>query len=310
MATSTSVTSTYSGEYKGEIISLAVLSASTLDNSLIEVKPNIKHKRVVKSLALGSLLSTATCDFNDNSSVTLTERILEVKQMQVNLELCKADFEEDFLALEQGDSAHKNLPGAFTNYLLGYVAGNVAAELESLIWQATTAGSVNDFDGFLTMFAADGNVIDVAADVAGVTADNVKVELNKIVDAIPQAILGKEDLFLYVSSGIYQAYIRQLAGGGVAGMGAFGYNNQGSNQSHGPLVYDGIKIVPVEGMAAGEAVAARKSNLWFGTSLMADWQETKVLDMADIDGSQNVRIVMRMGAGVQYGVGQEIVYYS
>ena len=63
-------------------------------------------------------------------------------------------------------------------------------------------------------------------------------------------------------------------------------------------------------MAAGEVVCAQKSNLYFGTSLMADWNQTKVLDMADLDGSQNVRIIMRMGAGVQYGIGSEIVYYS
>ena len=308
MATSTNISTTYSGEYKGEIISAAVLSASTLDNGLIEVKPNIKHKRVVKSLALGSLLSTSTCGFNDNSSVTLTERILEVKQMQVNLELCKSDFEDDFLALEQGESAHKDMPAAFANYLLGYVAGNVAAELETLIWQATTAGAVNDFDGFLTMFAADASIIDVASDT--VTAENVVIELAKIVDAIPTTILGQDDLFLYVSTGIYQKFIRSLGGFGAAGLGANGYKGEGSNQTFGALVFEGVKIVPVEGMAAGEAVAARRSNLWFGTSLMADWQETKVLDMADLDGSQNVRIVMRMGAGVQYGIGSEIVYYA
>tara|TARA_R110002050_G_scaffold250043_1_gene387932 strand:+ start:1315 stop:2244 length:930 start_codon:yes stop_codon:yes gene_type:complete len=308
MATSTNIDSTYSGEYKGEIISLAVLSPSTLSNGLIEVKPNINHKRVMKNLALGSLLSTATCDFTDNSSVTLTERVLTVEQMQVNLTLCKKDFQEDFLALEQSDSAHTDLPGAFAKYLLGYVAGNVAAELEILIWQATTAGSVNDFDGFLTLFAADADVIDVA----GTTIDdsNVLEELKKIVAAIPQTILGKEDLFLYVSSGIYQAYLSAIGGFGVNGQGANGYMNQGPNQVFGGLVFNGIKIVPVEGMAAGEAVAARKSNLFFGTSLMADWQETKVLDMADLDGSQNVRIVMRMGAGVQYGIGSEIVYYA
>ena len=32
--------------------------------------------------------------------------------------------------------------------------------------------------------------------------------------------------------------------------------------------------------------------------------------MADIDGSQNVRVVMRFTAGVQYGIGTEIVLYS
>jgi len=57
-------------------------------------------------------------------------------------------------------------------------------------------------------------------------------------------------------------------------------------------------------------VAAEKSNLFFGTGLMSDQNEVKVIDMADIDGSQNVRIVMRYTAGVQYGIGSDIVLYS
>jgi len=57
-------------------------------------------------------------------------------------------------------------------------------------------------------------------------------------------------------------------------------------------------------------MAAQKSNLYFGTGLLSDHNEVKVIDMADIDGSQNVRIVMRYTAGVQYGISEEIVYYS
>ena len=309
MATTVSVTTSYSGEFKKDIISAAVLSASTLDQGLVEVKPNVKGKRVVKNLALGSLLSTATCDFTDNSSVTLTERILEVKQMQVNLTICKAEFQDDWLAIEQGDSAHTNMPKTFVDYLLADVAANVASELEVLMWRAD-ASNGDDFDGFLTLMAADADVIDVAKDAAGITAANVVIELGKIVDAIPTQILSKEDLFLYVSPSIYQSYIRALGGFGAAGLGANGYNNQGANQTFGALVFEGVKMVAVQGMADGEAVAARRSNLWFGTSLMADFNETKVLDMAELDGSQNVRIIMRMGAGVQHGIGAEIVYYA
>ena len=57
-------------------------------------------------------------------------------------------------------------------------------------------------------------------------------------------------------------------------------------------------------------VAAEKSNLYFGTGLLSDQNEVKVIDMADIDGSQNVRVVMRFTAGVNYGIGSDIVLYS
>jgi hypothetical protein len=50
--------------------------------------------------------------------------------------------------------------------------------------------------------------------------------------------------------------------------------------------------------------------LFFGTGLLSDHNQVKVIDMADIDGSQNVRIVMRYTAGIQHGIGGDIVLYS
>ena len=57
-------------------------------------------------------------------------------------------------------------------------------------------------------------------------------------------------------------------------------------------------------------ILAEKSNLYFGTGVMNDQNEVKVIDMADIDGSQNVRVVMRFTAGVQHVFGADIVLYS
>ena len=57
-------------------------------------------------------------------------------------------------------------------------------------------------------------------------------------------------------------------------------------------------------------VAAEKSNLYFGTGLLSDSNEVKVLDMGDLDGSQNVRVIMRFTAGIEYGFGFEVVYYT
>jgi hypothetical protein len=64
------------------------------------------------------------------------------------------------------------------------------------------------------------------------------------------------------------------------------------------------------GLGANAIVAAEKSNLYFGTGLLSDYNEVKVLDMSDIDGSQNFRVIMRYTAGTVYGIGQDIVYYG
>jgi hypothetical protein len=76
------------------------------------------------------------------------------------------------------------------------------------------------------------------------------------------------------------------------------------------LMFDGVKIFVANGLSNNYIVAAEKSNLFFGTGILNDTNEVKVLDMADLDGSQNVRVIMRFTASVQYGLGSEIVLYT
>jgi hypothetical protein len=96
-----------------------------------------------------------------------------------------------------------------------------------------------------------------------------------------------------------------------SGLGANGTNAMGTQWfNNGSLTFDGVKIFVANGLADNYMMAAQKSNLYFGTGLLADHNEVKVIDMADLDGSQNVRIVMRFTAGVQYGIGSDIVLYT
>jgi hypothetical protein len=319
MATTTSITTTYAGEFAGKYISAALLSGVTLDKGGIEIKPNVKFKEVIKKLATDSnVIKDATCDFTDTAAITLTERILQPEEFQVNLELCKKDFRSDWEAVSMGYSAFDNLPPKFSDYLIGHVSGLVAEKTENNIWSGANANA-GEFDGFTTLLGADGDVIDVAA--ATVTSSNVIAQLGAIVDAIPSALYGKEDLFIYVSQNIARAYVRALGGFGilqnaagsenVSDIGANGVGGQGTMWwQNGALSFDGVKLFVANGLADNRAVAAQKSNLFFGTGLLSDHNEVKVIDMADLDGSQNVRVVMRFTSGVQYGIGSEIVLYS
>jgi hypothetical protein len=133
-------------------------------------------------------------------------------------------------------------------------------------------------------------------------------KLGSIVDSIPSALYGKEDLHLYISQNIARAYVRAL--GGFASVGSNGYEGRGTNQSLGDnLLFDGVKLFVANGLNDDTAMAAQKSNLYFGTGLLSDYNEAKIIDMSDIDGSQNFRVIMRYTAGVQYGIGSEIVLY-
>jgi len=308
MATTTSITSTYAGEFAGQYISAALLEGSTIANGGITVKPNVKLKEVIKKVASDDIVKDATCDFTATSTLTLTERILTPEEFQVNLQLCKKDFHSDWEAIQMGYSAFDSLPPSFSDFLIGHVAAKVAQKTEQTIWGGATA-TAGEFDGLVTLATADGDVNDVTGTT--VTAANVIDELGKIVDAIPSALYGNEDLYIYVSQNIARAYVRALGGFGASGLGANGVNAQGTQWwNNGALSFDGVKLFVANGLANNTAMAAEKSNLFFGTGLLSDHNEVKVIDMADLDGSQNVRVVMRYTAGVQYGIGSDIVLYS
>ena len=311
MATTTSITTTYAGEFAGKYISAALLSASTIENGGIEVKPNIKYKEVIKKIATDGIVKNATCDFDATSTVTLTERIIQPEEFQVNLQLCKKDFRSDWEAVQMGYSTFDTLPPSFADFLLAHVAAKVAEKTEQNIWKGATA-TAGEFDGFVTLATADATVLDVASPASGgITSANVIAEMGKVVDLIPAALYGKEDLYLYVSQSVARDYVRALGGFGASGLGANGTNAMGTQwYNNGSLSFDGVKIFVANGMANDYMIAAQKSNLFFGTGLLNDSQEVKLIDLSDLDGSQNVRVVVRFTAAVQYGIGSEIVLYT
>jgi hypothetical protein len=309
MPTSTSITTTYAGEFAGQYISAALLSGKTLNESAIGIKPNVKFKEVIKKVDTSGLIANATCDFTDTGSVTLTERILQPEEFQVNVELCKKDFRSDWEAIQMGVGAFDQLPPNFADFLIAHVAGKVAEKTEQNIWGGVNA-TAGEFDGFSVLMAADSDVNDADnASATSFTKDNIVSLLENTLDAVPSTVYGREDLTIYAPTVAYKAYIRSLGGFGASGLGAAGVNAQGSQwYSNGnALSFDGVKIQHAPGMPSDHIIAGEASNLYFGTGLLSDHNEVKVIDMADLDGSQNVRVIMRFTAGVQYGIGSDLV---
>jgi hypothetical protein len=323
------ITSTYAGEAASGYIAAALLSANTLDKKLVTIMPNVKYKSVIQKLDVSGIVQDASCDFTTSGSVAISEQVLTPKELQVNLLLCKQEFVDSWEALQLGFSAFDEIPKNFNDFLISYVGGKVAEATEEAIWTGNNASN-GQFGGFQTAFsssvAAGTTVVSGAITVStgvipafsgstliggqpmsgSITSANVVSKLNDIVNSIPDTVYGKPDLLLYVSTNVAKAYQQALGGGAV---GANGWNNQ-MNVGEKPFNFNGIEIVWCPGMSSDKVVAAQKSNLFFGTGLLSDYNEVKVIDMANIDGSQNYRIVMRYTGGTQFGIGQDIVYYG
>jgi hypothetical protein len=319
-------TPTYAGEAASGYIAAALLSANTLDKKLVTIMPNVKYRSVIQKLELSNLIQDASCDFVAAASASLSERYLTPDEFQVNLQLCKQTFVQSWEAMQLGFSAFDEIPKNFNDFLISYVGGNVAQAIEVSIWQGQ-ASTNGQFDGFQTLLSASvataGATDVLPARLTGsgsviisgsITSANVISKLQSLVETIPTTVYGKQDLVIYVPTNVAKAY--QLATAGVTStgtaitnVGANGYDNQFVIGSK-PYNFNGIDMVLCPGMSDSKMVAAQKSNLFFGTGLMSDQNEVKVIDMANIDGSQNYRIIMRYTAAVNFGIGQDIVYYG
>jgi hypothetical protein len=286
-------------------IAAALLSATTLDNKNITILPNVKYKQVIQKIDVDSIINDASCNFVTSGTVALSERIIEPKELQVNLELCKQEFVDSWEALQLGYSAFDEIPASFNDFLISYVGGKVAQATEQSIWTGNAATN-GQFGGLLPALSASaaaggtGAVIKSAAS-GSITAANVLTKLDALVNAIPEAVYGKEDLVIYIPTNVAKAYQQALSGQGTVN----GYNNQ-MNVGEKPFNFNGIELVWSPGMTSSYLVAAQKSNLFFGTGLLSDYNEVRVLDMANLDGSQNYRVIMRYTAGTQFGIGQDI----
>ncbi len=314
LATATNITTTYAGQFSGTYIAAALLSASTIDDGGLTIKANISFKEVLKKLSTDALVKTATCDFDPTSTITLTERIIEPKNLQVNLNLCSNDFLSDWESQQMGFGLATTLPPTFSDFLIAHVAAEVAQSTEENIWRGdTAAASVNSFDGFEKLIAAAVAAVEIPAAqaIAGValTSLNIIEEMSKVVAAIPNTLYGKEDLFVYVSSKAAKLYVQAL-GGFATGMTNNGVNNMGTTWfNNGSLMINGVKVFVSPGLSDDKMYAAQRSNLYFGCGLMNSQNEVKVLDMRDLDGSSNIRMVMRFSAAVQFGT-NDIVSYA
>lgn len=297
------ITTSYSGASAQKFIAASLLEGTTLANGGVTIMPNVKYKSVIQKVDVANIIANATCDFTDAGTAAITERVITLEEFQVNIKFCTKQFVDSWNSAELGASTFKDMPKTFGDFIVGHFADQISASVENSIWQGAT-GSAGQIDGFETLWAADGDIVDVTGTT--VTAANVITELGKILDAAPNTIYGKDDLTLYVDRGIMKAYVRALAAQGG------GYENRVNMwyDKNTPLTFDGIPLFLANGLSANTAALAQSSNLYFGTNLVDDMNTVKVIDTADTLGDQNARFVSRFAYGIQYGVAEEIVFYT
>jgi len=301
------VTSNFAGKAAGFYISAALKEAKSLDYlTLIE---NIKFKSNIQRMAGSSVVRDATCDFTDNGTLALTEKVLEPKNLQINLDLCKDNLLSSWEALQMRAGAGAPPPASFDDYVISYMGEIIADAAESSIWSVVAANN-GEFAGFLgtatgyLLPGVDATVVQSTASGA-YTAANIIANLQTLtadMAANVSPVLRKEDLHIYMNNKTYAFYVSAVS--------TLGYVNAYNMNGDYEPVFEGYKIAVCPGMLDNQAIAAEKSNLFYGTDLLSSATRITLMDMAALDGSDNMRLVARYSGGVQLGIGADIVRQS
>ena len=286
----TTITGSYSGKHAGVYLNAALRGADSLEYAT--VKDAVNYKAVINKFANTNLVKDATCGFDEqSSSMAVTETVLEVEQFQINQDVCRKEFLDDWSYANEDD---------FMAFAMAYVSDVIADSIEGSFWAGTT-GTSGQFNGITTSYSGS---MTASSASAAYTAANIIANLQTLVSNIPTSVYLKDDLYIYMNKKTYRFYINA-----ISALSAFPFNHMGQYTPE----FEGIKIAVCAGIADNIMYAGQSSNLFFGTSTALDnmdWNSVQTLDMNPLDGSQNIRLVARWTAGVNVGVASDFTYQS
>jgi hypothetical protein len=296
----------FNGKAAGFYISAALKEAKSLD--FIRMIENVKYKTNVQRMEGSALVVDEACNYTSAGNLALTEKTLTPKRLMINLDICKNELETSWEALQMRAGVTANPPASFDDYVISYMGRIIAEATEDSIWSGTAvAGKFNGFLGAVTgllLPGVDATVVQSSASGAYTAANiiaNLQTLTTDMAANVPN-ILGKEDTHIYMNPKTYAMYISAVSTLGYVNA----YNMNGDYQP----VFEGYKIAVCPGMVDNQLVAAEKGNLFFGTDLLSDMTRISLLDMDPVTGSNVIRLVARYSAGVQTGVGADIVRQS
>jgi len=298
MATTVTVTSNYAGKEAGAIIGQAFKEADTIQKGFITTFENINFKLNLRKIELTGGKRAYSCGHVPAGAITLSEKVLEPVKFKDDFEVCKEDFRAQWSEESMGASAHNdNAPKDIMDAILVEKLAQTAQELDFNIWNGD-ATNTDEFDGFLKLFLADADVIDV--DLAAATTEaNVEAQLKQVLAAVPVA-LRRKDLRVGVSSDVAQAYNFYLISKGIS-------NGLGGDANTLPR-FGKYTIEEINGLPDSTYVVAEPKNLIFGTGLLADHNDVRLVDQDETLLNGKIIGTMVYNAGVQYYNGEEIVW--
>lgn len=317
---------TYAGVLAAPFVAPALKLADTLNKGFVRQIDGIQNKAVISSFSSDTgVIQAASCDWSDGDNMTLGERVLELTDLAVMEALCRGTLLPTWAGMTGSRETMTAGSPEFVNFSLATIAGYAAQGVENGIWQGGMATGQKGFlsnDGVLDVSgyqasilgtrsggaaivnevtAAAGSFLGAASVIVGATGAFNLVYQDALTNC--PAILNRTDVAYYCSPKTAGQYMLGLAISGAHQ----GVNMQSTDQAFDTLQYLGIPIHVCPGMFDDILVLTYEENLVVGSNLNTDYTTAQYIDAWQYDGSDNVKIVMRFGTGMQVGIPGDVV---
>lgn len=306
MPTSITSTSNYVGKAAGAIIGASFKEADTISKGLVTVLENVNYQEHLRRIRYTDGRVAYACGFTPAGSVVLNERTVTPVKLKIDLQVCKETFRNQWGEGLMGASASNPTLGAdISQAIMAEMLAENAGEVDYMIWNGNKTANSNEWDGLITQFAADGDVIiatDGTAVGAAVTKSNVVTAFENATALVPIA-LRRKPLIFAVSPDVALAYTQYLIANGLS-------NGLGGN-ANTSLQYGLYQLTIVNGLPANSIVIYERKNVVFATGLLGDHNSIAVADEDEIGLLTGmVRMKMVFNGGVNYYNSEDIVYYD
>lgn len=305
MPTTVTSGSNYAGKAAGAIIGASFKEADTIAKGAVSVQQGINFKTSLQRIRYTDGTTAYACGFTPGGAIVLNERSIDPIKLKNDLQVCKETFRnqwgEDIMGLS---ASNPQMHGPIQEAILAEVLKSTAERTDSVIWTGD-ATNTDEWDGFITLFAADASVIKATAAAkvgAAVTKANVLSAFEIATGLVPVS-LRRKPLVFAISPDVELAYTQYLVANGLS-------NGLGGNANTG-LNYGRYALTTLNGLPSNSIVIYDVNNLVFATGLTGDHNSIAAVDEDEIGlMTGQVRVKMVYNGGVNYYNSEDIVYFD
>lgn len=304
MAFSVSTITGYVAANEKQLVGKAVIGGTTA--SKLNLQTGVKGSAYLNLLTADPILADGSaCGWNGAGTTTVTRRQISTSLIKINQEFCDKDLIGTALQYDVKVAVgQKTLP--FEQEFIGQNLAMINKKLEEIIWKGDITGSTSThldrFNGFIKVLEASAGVVNATVSGKTLAADTLTA-INAMVAALPNEIMTRTDLVIFVGIDIYRKAIKAYQDANLFHFqpadltGNFETMIPGTN----------ISLVGVHGLTGtNKAYGSYAENMYLGTDLEGDYEKFAFWYSED---NRMFRLAVEFNAGVQVAFPDMVVEY-